>query len=308
MPEIPEELLRRSAEAKAKALGLPVEQVLAEMRGEAPVSEVPVESVEVPRPTFVPSPPPPSVPEIPPEPQPPDPASAPPPAITAVVETPPAAPEEPTPAAEEAAPPAPAVPGNGRLAASVSVRPSVPPTGVPEGVRHQRLLTVVKARAIQQVKADPTDKVNTWPHLMIAEFTALLAMTAFLLVLSTILQAPLLEAANFNATPNPSKAPWYFLGLQEMLSYFDPQIAGVTVPTVIGIVGFMMIPYIDRNPSTRPSDRKLAIMLFTIFLAGSATLTILGVLFRGPGFNFAYPWVDGVFFDDLKDWVDFGGH
>ncbi|MYA38823.1 MAG: hypothetical protein F4Y36_04310, partial [Acidimicrobiia bacterium] len=67
MPEIPEELLRRSAEAKAKALGLPVEQILAEMRGEAPVTEVPAESVEVPRPTFVPSPPPPSVPEIPPE-------------------------------------------------------------------------------------------------------------------------------------------------------------------------------------------------------------------------------------------------
>lgn len=312
MPEIPEELLRRSAEAKAKALGLPVEQILAEMRGEAPVTEVPAESVEVPRPTFVPSPPPPSVPEIPPEPQPPDPASAPPPAITAVAETPPPAAEDPAPAAEEPAPAAPEVPdngaGNGRLAATVSVRPSVPPTGVPEGVRHQRLLTVVKARAIQQVKADPTDKVNTWPHLMIAEFTALLAMTALLLVMSTILQAPLLEAANFNATPNPSKAPWYFLGLQEMLSYFDPQIAGVTVPTVIGIVGFMMIPYIDRNPSTRPSDRKLAIMLFTIFLAGSATLTILGVLFRGPGFNFAYPWVDGVFFDDLKDWVDFGGH
>ena len=312
MPEIPEELLRRSAEAKAKALGLPVEQILAEMRGEAPVTEVPAESVEVPRPTFVPSPPPPSVPEIPPEPQPPDPASAPPPAITAVAETPSAAVEESAPAAEEPAPTAPEVPdngaGNGRLAATVSVRPSVPPTGVPEGVRHQRLLTVVKARAIQQVKADPTDKVNTWPHLMIAEFTALLAMTALLLVMSTILQAPLLEAANFNATPNPSKAPWYFLGLQEMLSYFDPQIAGVTVPTVIGIVGFMMIPYIDRNPSTRPSDRKLAIMLFTIFLAGSATLTILGVLFRGPGFNFAYPWVDGVFFDDLKDWVDFGGH
>ena len=309
MPEIPEELLRRSAEAKAKALGLPVERVLAEMRGEAPATEVPAESVDVPRPTFVPSPPPPSVPEIPPEPQPPDPASAPPPAITTVAETPPAAAEEPAPAVEE---PAPEVTGNGagngRLAATVSVRPSVPPAGVPEGVRHQRLLTVVKARAIQQVKADPTDKVNTWPHLMIAEFTALLAMTAFLLVLSTILQAPLLEAANFNATPNPSKAPWYFLGLQEMLSYFDPQIAGVTVPTVIGIVGFMMIPYIDRNPSTRPSDRKLAIMLFTIFLAGSATLTILGVLFRGPGFNFAYPWVDGVFFDDLKDWVDFGGH
>ena len=310
MPQIPEELLRRSAEAKAKALGLPVEQVLAEMRGEAPITEITAESVAVPAPSFVPSPPPPSVPvpEIPPDPQPPDPASAPTPAITTVAETPAEAPAAPAPAVP--APPAGAEdgPGNGRLAATVSIRPSVPPTDLPEGVRHQRLLTVVKARAIQQVKADPTDKVNTWPHLMISEFTALLAMTAFLLVLSTILQAPLLEAANFNATPNPSKAPWYFLGLQEMLSYFDPQIAGVTVPTVIGIVGFMMIPYIDRNPSTRPSDRKLAIMMFTIFLAGCATLTILGVLFRGPGFNFAYPWVDGVFFDDLNDWVDFGDH
>ena len=305
MPEIPEELLIRSAEAKAKALGLPVEQVLAEMRGEAPVTEIAAESVSVPAPRFVPTAPYNPVPELPPDPQPPDPASAPPPTVTAVEEAPPPAPETPpAPEADGAGNGA----GTGRMAAVVSVRPSAPPADLPEGVRHQRLLTVVKARAIQQVKADPTDKVNTWPHLMIAEFTALLAMTAFLLVLSVILQAPLLEAANFNATPNPSKAPWYFLGLQEMLSYFDPQIAGVTVPTVIGIIGFMMIPYIDRNPSTRPSDRKLAIMLFTIFLAGSATLTILGVLFRGPGFNFAYPWIDGVFFDDLKDWVDFGGH
>ncbi|HEX2154518.1 MAG TPA: hypothetical protein VHL52_11130 [Acidimicrobiia bacterium] len=199
--------------------------------------------------------------------------------------------------------------GNGRVAAMVSPRPVAPPTGAPEGVRTQRLLTVVKARAIQQVKSEPTDKVNTWPHLMLAEFVALLAMTAFLVVLSVILQAPLLEPANFNATPNPSKAPWYFLGLQELLSYFDPQIAGVTVPTIIGLVGFMAIPYVDRNPSTRPSDRKFAIMLFTFFLAGSATLTILGVLFRGEGFNFVYPWEAGIYFDDLKDWIHFeGGH
>ena len=184
-------------------------------------------------------------------------------------------------------------------------RPVSPVQGVPEGVRTQRLLTVVKARAIQQVKAEPTDKVNTWPHLMIAEFTALLAITGFLLILSAILQAPLLDPANFNATPNPSKAPWYFLGLQELLSYFDPQIAGVMVPTLVGMIGFMMIPYVDRNPSTKPSDRKFAIVLYTMFLAGSATLTILGVLFRGRGFNFSYPWKDGVFFDDIKDWVSF---
>lgn len=343
MVEIPESLLRRSAEAKAKALGLPVEQVLAEMRGEAPPStpQQPSDAPAAPKPQPGAT----AKPEEPPaaaetraeeeKPEQPDAAGEEDVSIEPAAEpesmeageihdtTPP--PEAATEAeqiggvatvTEEAeAPPAEAPPaggnggGNGKVAAMVSPRPVVPPTGTPEGVRTQRLLTVVKAKAIQQVKTEPTDKVNTWPHLMLVEFVALLAMTAFLVILSVILQAPLLEPANFNATPNPSKAPWYFLGLQELLSYFDPQIAGVTVPTIIGLVGFMMIPYVDRNPSTKPSDRKFAIMLFTFFLAGAATLTILGVLFRGPGFNFVFPWEAGVFFDDLKDWVHFaGGH
>ncbi|HVR33949.1 MAG TPA: hypothetical protein VMS74_14730 [Acidimicrobiia bacterium] len=350
MADIPESLLRRSAEAKAKALGVPVEQVLAEMRGEAPPAPavddaaaepvapaVEPESAE-PQSELEPEPEPESIeagaaePEVP-EPQSAEPQSAEP--QSAGSETEAEAPADETPAAVEAQEesPAEAEPetepvaaatateepsaadtalapngsgGNGaRKAAVVSARPIVAPTNAPEGVRTQRLLTVVKARAIQNVKAEPQDKVNTWPHLVIAEFTALLAMTAFLLILSVILQAPLLEPANFNATPNPSKAPWYFLGLQEMLSYFDPQIAGVTVPTIIGLVGFMMIPYVDKNPSNKPSDRKYAIMLFTFFLMGSAMLTIIGVLFRGQGFNWAYPWRDGVFFDDLKDWVHF---
>ncbi len=266
---MPQALLRRSAEAKAKALGVPLVNVLAEMAGEAPPAAAEV------------------APETPGEAAP-QPAEA--PAAVAV---------------EEPSVPAPTGNGGGKVAAVVSPRPTMPPAGVPEGVRTQRLLTVVKAKAIQQVKAEPHDKVNTWPHLMLVEFVALLAMTGLLIVMSVALQAPLLEAANPNLTPNPSKAPWYFLGLQELLSYFDPQIAGVTVPTVVGLIGFMMIPYVDRNPSTKPSDRKLAIMLYTIFLAGSATLTILGVLFRGKGFNFSYPWKDGIFFDDLKDWVSF---
>ncbi len=194
--------------------------------------------------------------------------------------------------------------GAGRVAAAVAARPVAAPTGVPEGVRTQRLLTVVKAKAIQQVKTEPTDKVNTWPHLMIAEFASLLAMTGLLVVMSVVLQAPLLEAANFNETPNPSKAPWYFLGLQELLSYFDPQVAGVLVPT-FGLIGLMAVPYFDRNPSTKPSDRKFAIIMFTFFLAGATTLTIIGVLFRGQGFNFSYPWSDGIFFDDLSDWISF---
>lgn len=320
MAEIPESLLRRSAEAKAKALGLPVEQVLAEMKGEAPPT---------PPPAAEPAPPPPAAEVAAPEEAPveaPETPAAEPQASSEASEVPtqaeqrelvaaglaPSLPEAPP---ERPAPETPPPPerapgngngsGNGRRAAVVATRPVVPPTGIPEGVRTQRLLTVVKARAIQQVKPEPTDKVNTWPHLMLAEFSALLAVTGVLVILSIILQAPLLDPANLNATPNPSKAPWYFLGLQELLSYFDPQIAGVTVPTIVGLIGFMAIPFVDRNPSTKPSDRKFAIMLYTFFMAGSATLTIFGVLFRGLGFNFAYPWNDGVFFDDIKDWVHF---
>ncbi len=302
MAELPEHLLIRSAEARAKALGLPVDQVLAEMKGEAPPSDPP--PAEEAPPSEAPAAAPQAAMESAPEAE----SVA---GETPAAETPApsAAAVEPEPVAATAVadpPPSPsAEAGNGASAASVSPRPVVPPAEVPEGVRPQRLLTVVKARAIQQVKATPTDKVNTWPHLMIAEFSALMVITAGLIVLSVILQAPLLELANFNATPNPSKAPWYFLGLQELLSYYDPQIAGVIIPAVTGLVGFMAIPYVDRNPSTNPADRKFAIMLFTLFLTGSATLTIIGTLFRGPGFNFTYPWADGIWFDDLKDWVHF---
>ncbi len=302
MPEIPEHLLRRSAEAKATALGVPVEQVLAEMKGEGPPIEVPpAEPVAA-------------------EPEDTQPAAE----LAASSEEPstgggaepaaePASAVEPVTAEAEAVPTAvttavaePSAPeGNGKAAALVTPRPKAPPAGLPEGVRTQRLLTVVKARAIQEVKPQPQDKVNTWPHLMLLEFGALLAVTGILVILAVIIHSPLLDPANFNATPNPSKAPWYFLGLQELLSYFDPQIAGVMVPTFTGLIGFMMIPYVDKNPSTRPSDRKFAILLYSMFLAGSATLTIIGVLFRGKGFNFSYPWRDGIFFDDLKDWVNF---
>jgi menaquinol-cytochrome c reductase cytochrome b/c subunit len=342
MVDIPEDLLRRSAEAKARALGVPVEDVLAEMKGEGPPVEVPqpeprdepetaaeaaAESEPEPEPAE----------EVPPadgaegevevtadteqdvEPEEPkeatydeEPVPQPEPAPAAETETDTAAETEPAAAAvavataeEPETPPSPSGNGGGKVASVVSPRPVVPPTGVPEGVRTQRLLTVVKARAIQNVKAEPTDKVNTWPHLMLLEFGALLAITGLLVVMSVIIHSPLLDPANPNATPNPSKAPWYFLGLQELLSYFDPQIAGVMVPLFIGIFGFMAIPFVDKNPSTRPSDRKFAIMLYTIFLTGSATLTIFGVLFRGRGFNFAYPWRDGIFFDDLLDWVHF---
>jgi quinol-cytochrome oxidoreductase complex cytochrome b subunit len=208
------------------------------------------------------------------------------PAMAGAPATPPGvAPAVPTtPAAPAAAP-----------AAATAAAPAAPPA-IPEGVTTQRLLTVVKAGAIQQVKTSPQDKVNVWPHLLAIEFVALMVVTAGLIVFSVFVDAPLLEFANFNEQPNPSKAPWYFLGLQELLSYFDPQVAGVIIPT-FGLIGLAIIPYVDKNPSVKPSDRKLAIMVFSFFLFASAVLTIYGSFFRGPGFNFSFPWTDGIFFD-----------
>jgi len=290
MVDIPEHLLLRSAEARAKALGISVEQALAEMKGDSEPTVVAKE---------------PEIEEI---------TEA--PAAEVKEEAPAAEVKEEAPAAEvkEEAPAAEVK----EEAPAAEVKEEAPAAEVkeeapeevdfaPEVKVTQRLLTVVKAKPIQKSVSTPVDKVNTWPHLMLPEFIALMAMTAFLIFISAILQAPLLEEANPNITPNPAKAPWYFLGLQEALSYWDPQIAGVMIPLVVGMIGFMAIPYVDRNPENHPSKRKYAIMMFTFFLAGAGTLTIIGVLFRGPGWNWTYPWVDGIWFDDLLDWVNFLG-
>ena len=289
MVDIPEHLLLKTAEARAKALGISVEQALAEMKGEVKptkiekepdiieVSPVEVEVKEAPAPAA-------EVKEAP------APAAA-----TEVKEAPAPAPAAAT-EVKEAPAPTPEK-SNGQIPAEVDFAPETKVT--------QRLLTVVKAKPIQKPTSEPVDKVNTWPHLMLPEFISLMAMTAFLIFISAILQAPLLEEANPNITPNPAKAPWYFLGLQEALSYWDPQIAGIMIPGVIGVFGFMAIPYIDRNKDNKPSKRKYAIMLYTFFLAGAGTLSIIGILFRGPGWNWTYPWIDGVWFDDLLDWVHF---
>jgi quinol---cytochrome c reductase cytochrome c subunit, bacillus type len=180
-------------------------------------------------------------------------------------------------------------------------------TGTGEAVpdRIQRLLAVVKPEAIQRVEKEPIDRVNTWPHLMASEMLAILAATLVLVIVSVWINAPFRELANINQTPNPSKAPWYFLGLQELLRYFHPQVAGVTIPQWI-ILGLMAAPFIDRNPSTKPNDRKLAITLFTIFMCFFAVLVSVGVLFRGPGQNWVYPWKDGLFY--LRNLNPLGEH
>ena len=304
MAGLPEHLLRRSAEARAKAEGRDVEEVLAELKGEAP----PAPEQETPAAAPEPAPAAPA-----PEPTPTR-AAAPAPAAGPVrdLEAESTGLGVPVPLlrramegrARKEGKPVPAMAGAAPAAATAAPATSAPAPAapaaaapaIPEGVTTQRLLTVVKAGAIQQVKSSPQDKVNVWPHLLAIEFVALMVVTAGLIVFSVFVDAPLLEFANFNEQPNPSKAPWYFLGLQELLSYFDPQVAGGLIPP-FGLLGLAIIPYVDKNPAVKPSDRKLAIMIFRFFIFASAILTTYGSFFRGPGFNFSFPWVDGIFFD-----------
>ena|SRR5437867_1575496 len=184
---------------------------------------------------------------------------------------------------------------------AAAVRTAPPPTGrVPApkagAPDKHRLLALVPPEGVQRVEREQGDRINVFPHLLIEEFVSLLIVSATLIIFSALVQAPLRELANPNLTPNPSKAPWYFLGLQELLRYFHPMIAGVIIPTLI-LVGLAAVPYVDRNPSTKPGDRKLAITAFTMLFMFGATLTIAGSFFRGTGFNWTWPWSQGVFFD-----------
>jgi hypothetical protein len=146
----------------------------------------------------------------------------------------------------------------------------------------------------EKMREEGQDKIHVWPYLTRVEFLSSIIIMVVLTVWSIVLNAPLEEPANPNRTPNPSKAPWYFLGLQEMLVYFDPWIAGVVLPTII-IVGLMAIPYIDKNPKGNGyytfTQRKFAVTTFLFgFLILWLSLIMLGTFMRGPGWNFFAPW------------------
>lgn len=139
-----------------------------------------------------------------------------------------------------------------------------------------------------------SDKIQVWPNLVRVEFLASLFVMVILVFWSFLIDAPLEEPANPTLTPNPSKAPWYFLGLQEMLVYFDPWIAGVVMPSII-IGGLMAIPYIDINEKGNGyytfKERKFSIVTFCFgFLILWVSLIVLGTFWRGPGWYFFFPW------------------
>jgi hypothetical protein len=136
-------------------------------------------------------------------------------------------------------------------------------------------------------------EIHVWPFLLRVEFLAAILVTALLMVWSITLNAPLEEPANPNLTMNPSKAPWYFLGLQEMLVYFDPWIAGVVMPTLI-IIGLMAIPYIDTNPLGNGyytwKQRRFSIVMFLFgFIVLWVLMVIIGTFIRGPGWMWFWP-------------------
>ena len=140
---------------------------------------------------------------------------------------------------------------------------------------------------------DAKEKILVWPDLVFIEFIALIACSALLIMWAISLQAPLEEPANPSVSPNPSKAPWYFLGLQEMLVYFDPWLAGVVFPTVI-ILGFMSIPFMDNNRKGSGyytfAERKMAISIFMfLWLCLWIFLITTGTFLRGPNWNFFGP-------------------
>lgn len=145
-----------------------------------------------------------------------------------------------------------------------------------------------------KLQEEGRDRIFTWPYLTRNEFLCAILIMVILTVWSVVLNAPLEEPANPTKTPNPSKAPWYFLGLQEMLVYFDPWLAGVVFPTLI-IIGLMAIPYLDKNPKGNGyytwQERKFAISMFLFgFFVLWLSLISVGTFLRGPGWNFFAPW------------------
>ncbi|HXA41337.1 MAG TPA: hypothetical protein VNV65_00330 [Candidatus Solibacter sp.] len=161
----------------------------------------------------------------------------------------------------------PAAPSGGAAtatpAAPAAPRPAAPPRPAPASL-----------------KKDADSSIPSYPALVYREFIASLVVGVVLTVISLVVMSPLQQQADPSMTPNPSKAPWYFLGLQELLSRVPPITAGVAFPTFV-IAGLIAMPYLDRNPSRQPRDRKVGIIIFTGFVVFSVAFALIGTFFRG---------------------------
>ena len=160
--------------------------------------------------------------------------------------------------------------------------------------RPYRLLALVKQDAVVRVQKEPDDTVMTWPHLLTIEFMAAGLMSVFLLLMGLFINAPLEDLANGNITPAVAKAPWYFLGLQELLAYFHPTVAGVLAPDVRAR---RRGPHPVHRPRQHPRHPSLASArrpssLFSLFCVLGLFVTFVGIFFRGPGYSFVIPYLE----------------
>jgi quinol-cytochrome oxidoreductase complex cytochrome b subunit len=179
----------------------------------------------------------------------------------------------------------------GAFEEAATVVPSSGPPAAPAELYggRSRLLGVVDRESVTATDRAVDDTVFTWPHLVARHVVVALGVAALVLGLGVAFAAPLRDIANPNVTPEPSKAPWYFAGLQELLSHFDPLVAGILVPAGLMLV-LVVLPYIDRNPATEARNRKVAVLVFTGLVVAAVVLTVIGTFFRGPGWEFVAPW------------------
>ena len=152
-----------------------------------------------------------------------------------------------------------------------------------------RLLGVVPREGEVTPEREPEDTVFTWPHLLVRHAVVAGAVVAVVFAVGIAFDAPLQQQANPNLTPPVAKAPWYFAGLQELLSHFHPVVAGVLIPGA-AVAGLMLLPYLDHSPATALRRRKVAVLSFTMLAALVVALTVIGAFFRGPGWSWVWPW------------------
>ncbi|HET9387666.1 MAG TPA: cytochrome b N-terminal domain-containing protein [Gemmatimonadales bacterium] len=166
------------------------------------------------------------------------------------------------------------------------------PGRFPASTRSYGLMALTDRPALPVAEADPEDEVMAWPHLLYRELIALLAVLVMLHVVSLLFDAPLEELADPTRTPNPAKAPWYFLGLQELVHY-SAFIGGVLVPTIVVLL-LLLTPYLDPAPRGVgvwfAPERRRANWIFGVLVSVAILLTIIGTYFRGPNWAWVWPW------------------
>jgi quinol-cytochrome oxidoreductase complex cytochrome b subunit len=162
----------------------------------------------------------------------------------------------------------------------------------PASTKTYGLMALSKRPRASVEARDPNDEVFAWPHLLYRELLVALAVIVVLHIISLVFMAPLEEIADPTRTPNPAKAPWYFLGLQELVHY-SALVGGVIVPTVL-VLALLVVPYVDRSPAGSGQwfapERRMANRIFTALAAIFVGLTIIGTLFRGANWAWVWPW------------------